>query len=128
MNKSLRFNNLLIFFCSRGKTRSVCDAESSYQSYNSKQQTTVKSDTYNTVWNESFTFYLNHDKKNTLGMCVHGFLHPPPPPSNIELGFYHEWMVSLQYFLRSYGLSRYDDVIVLCFGQKSLCYVLVRSH
>ncbi|CAB4017811.1 cytosolic phospholipase A2-like, partial [Paramuricea clavata] len=37
---------------------------------NSKQQTTVKSDTYNTVWNESFTFYLNHDKKNTLEVTM----------------------------------------------------------
>ena len=35
---------------------------------NSRQQTNTLSDTYNPVWNESFTFYLNHDKKNTLGM------------------------------------------------------------
>ena len=37
---------------------------------NSMQQTTVKSNAYDPVWNESFTFYLNDDKKNTLELTM----------------------------------------------------------
>ena len=34
---------------------------------NAKQQTTTKGDDVNPVWNETFTFYLNPEKKNKLG-------------------------------------------------------------
>ncbi|XP_028398219.1 cytosolic phospholipase A2-like [Dendronephthya gigantea] len=41
-----------------------------HTSPNSRQRTKVQSDTYNPVWNESFTFYLHHDKKNTLEITM----------------------------------------------------------
>ena len=35
---------------------------------NAKQQTSVIRDNKDPEWNENFMFYLNPDKKNTLGM------------------------------------------------------------
>ena len=34
---------------------------------NSKQRTSFKPNETNPIWNESFTFYLNSEKKNILG-------------------------------------------------------------
>ena len=39
-----------------------------HTSPNRQQKTSVKSDTYDPVWNETFKFYLHEKKKNTLGM------------------------------------------------------------
>lgn len=35
---------------------------------NAKQRTSTKGDDVNPEWNEQFTFYLNPEKKNVLGM------------------------------------------------------------
>ena len=41
---------------------------------NSRQQTTSKENDKNPEWNETFTFYLNAEKKNTLGMkCLNNY-------------------------------------------------------
>ena len=39
-----------------------------HTSPNRQQKTSVKSNTYDPVWNETFKFYLHERKKNTLGM------------------------------------------------------------
>lgn len=37
---------------------------------NMKQTTSTKGNDVNPEWNEDFKFYLNPEKKNTLGMCI----------------------------------------------------------
>jgi Ca2+-dependent lipid-binding protein len=58
------------FICHSGETPDPYVMLRVRSSPNAKQQTTTKGDDVNPVWNETFKFYLNPDKKNMLGMIV----------------------------------------------------------